>query len=253
MWKCYPVRLGLSPDRRWGPAPRAATCQGMICVGKEREGARWFPTSGCCVPAVTSHLSAAEILLLPYGTCLVSTFPSHTHKVRQSAGRYSHGVRSCGNVMAQVDAAPVSLAPVHCCGGGRGCGMGAAPCQGLWESLSGQILVYPLAYAVANHGACQHDVNNPEFLEFKVAVLGTIFVTMLNCFTFYSCCQETFTSSKTPGGTQTDQSFGFLWCPSSLSSPLCLYLKEKKANNTQDALRCTRLLVLSALGQSGIV
>jgi len=144
MWKCYPVRLGLSPDRRRGPAPRAVPCQGVTCDGKEWEGAGWFPTSSCFAPVVTSHLSAAKSLLLSYSTCPPSMFPSHAHQVRRSAGRYSRGVRSCGNVMAQGDAASMSLAPAHSCRGDRGCGMGAEPCQGIQESLSGQILVYPL-------------------------------------------------------------------------------------------------------------
>lgn len=34
---------------------------------------------------MTSHLSAAEILL-PYGACPVSTFPSHAHKVDHPGG-----------------------------------------------------------------------------------------------------------------------------------------------------------------------
>lgn len=103
---------------------------------------------------------------------------------------------------------------------------------------------------MANHGACQYDIDKLEFLEFKVAAPGTTFVAGLNCFTFYYCYQDMFHSSKTPGGTQTDQSFGLLWCPSNLSSALCLYFKERKANNTQNALHCTGLLILSTLGQS---
>lgn len=120
--------------------------------------------------------------------------------------------------MAQGDAAPMSLAAAHNCGGGRGCGMGAAPCQGLQERLSVQILVCRLVYAVANHGACQHDVDDLEFLEFKVAAPGTTFVAVPNCFTFCCCCQEIFPSSKTPAGTQTDQSVGLLWWPSAFTS-----------------------------------
>lgn len=104
----------------------------------------------------------------------------------------------------------MSLAPAHGCGGGRGCGMGAVPCRGFRESTSGCILVYPLACVMENHGTCvmenhgtcQHDTGNQEFLEFKVAALGTTFVAVLNCFTFYRYCQI-FSSYKTQGETKT--------------------------------------------------
>lgn len=78
MWKYYPVRLGLSPGRRWGPAPRVAPCRGMPCDGKEWEGRRMVPHFHPLRPCRDLPPLCSDVLLLPLRTGPVSVFPSHT-------------------------------------------------------------------------------------------------------------------------------------------------------------------------------
>lgn len=73
MRKHYPVRLGPSAGRRWGPAPQTPLCHGITQDGKEWEGEGWFPPQP---PCPSCDLPPPSCCNAPPAT----TLPSHAHE-----------------------------------------------------------------------------------------------------------------------------------------------------------------------------